>query len=87
MFCEGLCYAWVHRICVGFSKLAYVALCEDDIPYLCPHCYMKQQSSVIEGSSANAYIDSAPRQMESHLLSSFQEMISTSAASLKSMHH
>ena len=45
---------------------------------------MQQQSSVIEGSSINAYIDSAFKQMESHLLSSLQEMISNSVSSLKS---
>ena len=70
MFCEGLCNAWVHRTCVGLSKHSYAALSEDDTPYLCPHCCMQQQSSVIEGSSINAYIDSAFKQMESHLLSS-----------------
>ena len=59
MFCEGLCNAWVHRTCVGLSKHLYAALSEDDTPYLCPHCCMQQQSSVIEGSSINAYIESA----------------------------
>jgi len=61
-----VCNAWVHRICVGLSKQTYVALFEDDTPYLCPHCCMEQKSSVTKGSSANAYIDSALKQMESH---------------------
>ena len=84
MFCKGMCNAWVHRTCVGLSKQSYTALTEDDTPYLCPHCSMKQQSSVIQELSANTHIGSAFKQMESHLLSSFQEMISTSVASLKS---
>jgi len=82
LFCEG---SWVHRTCVGLSKQSYAALTEDaDTPYLCPHCCMKQQSLAIEDLSTNTYIDSALKQMESHLLSSLQEMITTSFASLKS---
>ena len=84
MFCEGICNAWVQRTCVGLSKHMFPFLKMTDTPYLCPHCCMKQQSYAIEGSSANAYIDSALKQMEGHLLSSFQEMISTSVASLES---
>ena len=84
MYCEGICNAWVHRTCVGLSKQSYEALAEDDTPYLCPHCHMKQQSTVIEGLGTNSHIDSAFTQLENRLLSSLQEMITTSIASLKS---
>ena len=45
---------------------------------------MLQQSSVIEDLRTNTHIDCALNQMESYLLSSLQEMITTSIASLKS---
>ena len=82
MYCKG--NAWVHKTCVGLSKQSYKTLAEDDTPYLCPHCHVKQQSTVIEGLRTNSHIDSAFTQLENRLLSSLQEMITTSIASLKS---
>ena len=84
MYYEGICNAWVHRTCVGLSKQSYEALAEDDTPYLCPYCHMKQQSTVIEGLRTNSHIDSAFTQLENRLLSSLQEIITTSIISLMS---
>ena len=75
MFCEGTCNAWVHRTCVGLNKQAYMLsfLKMTNLIYsVCPHCCMKQQSSVIEGSSVNDYIDFALKQMESQLFHHFR---------------
>ena len=47
IFCEGKCYSWIHRMCVGLSKKGYQELSEDDSPYLCPHCKITQQANEI----------------------------------------
>ena len=47
IFCEGKCNSWIHRMCVGLSKMCYQELSEDDSPYFCPHCKINQQANEI----------------------------------------
>ena len=83
LFCEGVYQAWVHRMCVGLNKQTYEALAEDDCPYLCSHCNINEQSRIIEDLKISSQLDDILKQMESHLLSSLQEAITSSITSLK----
>ena len=56
---------------------------EEDCPYLCPHCNINQHTRVIQDLKINSQLDDSLKQMESHLLSSFQAVITSSITSLK----
>ena len=62
LFCEGVCQAWVHRMCVGLSKQTYEALTEDDSPYFHPHCNIDEQSRIIEDLKISSQLDDTIKQ-------------------------
>ena len=47
IFCEGGCKGWLHRKCIGMSKLAYDKLTNSEDPYMCPNCTILKQSQEI----------------------------------------
>lgn len=47
IYCEGDCKAWIHRKCLGMSKLVYDRLSKCKDPYMCPNCTIFKQSNEI----------------------------------------
>jgi len=82
LFCEGDCQAWVHWMCVSLNKQTYEALIEEDSPYLYPHCNIDEQTRIIQDLKISTQLDETLKQMESRLLSSLQEVITSSITSL-----
>ena len=47
VYCERDCKAWLHRKCVGMTKIVYDRLSNCEDPYLCPNCIIVKQSKEI----------------------------------------
>ena len=47
VYCEGICDTWMHRKCVGMSKIVFDNLGGSNDPYLCPTCVISKQSKEI----------------------------------------
>ena len=53
IFCDGCCKEWLHRQCAGLSKVAFMTVSSSNEPFLCPRCFIRQQSKEIADLKAN----------------------------------
>ena len=52
IFCEGDCKGWLHRKCIGMTKLFYDKLSNSNDPYVCHNCIIIKQSQEIAALKA-----------------------------------
>ena len=45
--CEGCCDRWLHRCCVGLSKVFFNVWIDSDDTFYCPHCHLSKHKELL----------------------------------------